>query len=110
MISLGWTIVLIMVSILFEGAARPLVEVGLSISSVTYGGVMGIFVMGVLFERVHNRVAIGAVAAGISTNIALIAFTDIFWLWYVIIGFAVTMAGAFLFNRLADGSKNVCGT
>ncbi len=43
-IALFWTLAIIAVSILFHDSNNPLVEVGLSIASVTYGGVLGIFI------------------------------------------------------------------
>ena len=78
------------ISILFQDNKNPLVEVGLSIASVTYGGMMGIFLMGRSFKVFNERAAIAGVVISIAFNLLIVFATDIFWLWYVCIGFAVS--------------------
>jgi len=99
-ISLIWTVVLVGIAILLSDNKNPLVEVGLSIASVTYGGMLGIFLMGRLFRNFYDKAALfGAIAGIIST--AIIAFyTQIFWPWFVCIGFIISFLSGVAVNYL----------
>jgi SSS family transporter len=70
----------------------PVLEAGLTIASVVYGGLLGVFLLGVLTRRVGESAAI----AGMVTGLALMVFvkfqTRIAWTWYVPIGTATTFA------------------
>jgi len=101
-----WALALIGISLLLQDTKSPLVEVGLSIASVTYGGMMGIFVMGRFFEKIHEKAALTGVVVSILINIYVAFFTEIFWLWYVVIGFFVSFVVAFIVN-LFKNSKPV---
>ena len=57
---------------------------------LTYGGMMGIFLMGRSFKVFNERAAIAGVVISIAFNLLIVFATDIFWLWYVCIGFAVS--------------------
>ncbi len=92
MVSLGWTAVIVLVAIMFNFTSTALVEVGLSIASVTYGGMMGIFVMGRVFDRFDDRAALAGMAAGIAVTAATAMTTSLFWLWFVALGFTVSFA------------------
>lgn len=93
-IAFFWTLAIIGVSVLFHDSKNPLVEVGLSISSVTYGGVLGIFVLGRFTDGMDPRAALFGVFAGVLAVVSAMAFSSIFWLWYVALGFGVCVAAA----------------
>ncbi len=93
-IALFWTLAIIAVSILFHDSNNPLVEVGLSIASVTYGGVLGIFMLGRFTTAIDDRAALCGVFAGVAAVTAVMLFTALFWLWYVAVGFFVCVAVA----------------
>lgn len=97
-ISLVWTIVIIGISVLLQDTKNPLVEIGLSIASVTYGGMMGIFLMGRFFEGFSDRAALAGVLISIVVNVFIAFATSIFWVWYVSIGFAVSFVVGVLLN------------
>lgn len=98
-IALFWTLAIIGVSVLFHDSKNPLVEVGLSISSVTYGGVLGIFLLGRFARGVDARAALLGVFAGVAAVVMAMAFTAVFWLWYVAVGFAVCVTAALAASR-----------
>jgi Na+/proline symporter len=100
LISLIWTIVIIGISILFNYTSKPLVEVALSIASVTYGGMMGIFLLGRFFTGFSEKAAIAGLVTGILANLIIFFATDIFWLWYVSIGFFVSFGSGFVYNKI----------
>ena len=98
-IALFWTLAIVGVSVLFHDSKNPLVEVGLSISSVTYGGVLGIFLLGRFARGVDARAALLGVFAGVAAVVMSMAFTALFWLWYVAVGFAVCVTAALVASR-----------
>ncbi|MFH0976108.1 MAG: sodium/solute symporter [Spirochaetota bacterium] len=108
LISLIWTIVIIAISILFNYSSKPLVVVALSIASVTYGGMMGIFLLGRFFAGFSEWAAIAGMLTSIFANLFILFATDIFWLWYVTIGFAISFGSGFLFSRIINIRKNSC--
>ncbi|MDY6934060.1 MAG: sodium/solute symporter [Spirochaetota bacterium] len=99
-ISLVWAMTIIGISILLQDSKNPLVEVGLSIASVTYGGMMGIFIMGRFFKDFHDGSAIAGVALSIAINLIIAISTNVFWLWYVVIGFGVSFVAAVVLNKI----------
>jgi SSS family solute:Na+ symporter len=67
-------------------------EAGLSIASILYGGLLGIFLLGMLTKRVRERAAMVAMVAGLTVMLYVKFFTPIAWTWYVLIGTSVTFA------------------
>src|SRR4030095_8911033 len=56
--TLLWGVLLIGGAMLFKDAKNPVVELGLSIASFTYGGLLGAFLLGIFFKKVVQRDAI----------------------------------------------------
>jgi len=98
-ISFFWTLAIIGVSMLFHDSKNPLVEVGLSIASVTYGGMLGIFILARFATGLDDRAALFGVFAGVATVTAVMVFTGLFWLWYGAVGFFVCVAVALAAGR-----------
>ncbi len=71
-------------------------ETGLTIASIPYGGLLGVFLLGVLTRRVGESAAIAGMTAGLAAVICVWLGTHIAWTWYVAIGAAVTFAAAWL--------------
>ena len=67
-------------------------EVGLSIASVAYGSLLGVFLLGVLTRRASERGAMVGMLAGFLPNLYLWFFTRVPFTWYVVLGSAVTFA------------------
>jgi len=103
--------------ILFALAMRArsggnVVEIGLSIASVAYGSLLGVFLLGTLTKRANQTGAIIGMVTGFALNIALwirqsrtlgitllghhLALPLIAWTWYVLIGAIVTFALGYL--------------
>lgn len=85
-ISLGWCAMLIAAASLFIQTPKAVVELALSIASYTYGGLLGVFLLGVLVRRAGEAAALVGFAAAICAMAAVIVFTPIAWTWYVMIG------------------------
>ncbi len=65
-------------------------EAGLSIASIIYGSLLGVFLLGVLTRRVGEKSAIVGMAAGLVTMAFVKQYTSIAWTWYVLIGTTAT--------------------
>jgi SSS family solute:Na+ symporter len=91
-VTLVWGAVLVLIALVAQGAQRSVLELALTIASVPYGSMLGIFLLGVLTKRATGpATALGALV-GLATLGAVIGFTSIAWTWYVAIGTAVTFA------------------
>jgi len=76
---------------LFKDSKNPVVEIGLSIASFTYGGLLGTFFLGLFFKKVNQSDAIIGFIVSIISMILVIYFSKIAYTWYVIIGVFVTL-------------------
>ena len=89
--SLIWTVVLVLSAFLFMNTSDAVLEIALSISSVTYGGLLGTFLLGVLFKSPKEKNAILGFTAGLVIMIFVFFFTPIAWTWYTFIGAMTTI-------------------
>jgi SSS family transporter len=78
-------------------------QAGLSIASIIYGSLLGVFLLGLLTKRVGELAAMCAMACGLVLMLYIRFFTPIAWTWYVLIGssatFALGLALSFLFRE-----------
>jgi len=105
--TLIWGVVLIGGAMLFTDTKNPVVELGLSIASFTYGGLLGTFLLGIFFKKINQSEAILGFIAGIMVMIYIIKFTTIAYTWYIIIGVSVTIIVANIFHLIFPSKKNV---
>jgi SSS family transporter len=97
-VALIWSAVLVLSAFIFMGSDKAVVELGLSIASFTYGGLLGTFLLGIFFSKVKQTGAIIGFACGIFGMVFVIYFTNIAWTWYTIIGVAITLITANIIN------------
>jgi Na+/proline symporter len=104
--TLLWGIILVVGALLFREREAPVVEVALSVASLTYGALLGAFVLA-RFRRVGERDVVLALVAGsllmgvvvFSNALAplaghpgvLVALSRLAWPWYVPLGTALTV-------------------
>jgi SSS family transporter len=78
-------------------------QAGLSIASIIYGSLLGVFLLGLLTKRVGEMAAMCAMAVGLVLMLYVRFFTPIAWTWYVLIGtsatFAIGLAASYLFRE-----------
>ncbi|MFB3915654.1 MAG: sodium:solute symporter [Terriglobales bacterium] len=84
-----WGLVLFALAILSRHSGK-VVEVGLSIASVAYGALLGVFLLGVLTRRANEGGAMIGMAFGFALEVFIWRGTRIPWTWYVSIGAAAT--------------------
>jgi len=98
-----WGVVLCIVGLAARHWGRIL-EAGLSIASVLYGALLGVFLLGMLTRRPGEWSAIIGMAAGFLTT--LLFRTHVAYTWYVLLGslatFVVGYAASFVLPRRLD--------
>ncbi len=70
----------------------PVLEAGLTIASIAYGGLLGVFLLGLLPRRIPEVAAMIGMGLGVATVVYVKLDTHIAWTWYVSIGTVVTFA------------------
>ncbi len=76
-LTLFWGVVFIGFASLFQDTDNPVVELGLAIASFTYGGLLGVFLLGLINRRTRQA---DAVIAFVATIIIMVIV--IFGVWY----------------------------
>ncbi|HKS76491.1 MAG TPA: hypothetical protein VJQ82_24975, partial [Terriglobales bacterium] len=100
-------LVLFALAILALHKAGRVVEVGLQIASVAYGGLLGVFLLGVLTHRATQTGAIVGMVCGFVTELYLWLGTAVPWTWYVAIGTTVTFVVGYGVSAAMDSEKSV---
>lgn len=86
-----WGVALAALAVLSRGVGSVL-EAGLTIASITYGSMLGVFLLGVLTRRANERGAILGMAVGLVSMLGVWAASDIAFTWYVLVGTVITFA------------------
>jgi SSS family transporter len=89
--TLAWGAVLFGIGLIARSWGSVL-EAGLSIASILYGGLLGVFLLGLLTKRVGENGAIAGMVAGLLVMFFVKVYTPIAWTWYVFIGTTVTIS------------------
>jgi Na+/proline symporter len=87
-LTLLWAAVFVFFATLFQDRRNPVVELGLSIASFTYGALLGAFLLGMWNERVREKQAMVAFVLSVVVMIFLIFG---FWIdadggWHFVLG------------------------
>jgi SSS family solute:Na+ symporter len=107
-----WGVVLFFLGLASRYGGNVL-EKGLTIASLAYGGLLGVFLLGVLTKRATQNGAIAGMLCGLALNIYVWGFTRVPWTWYVTIGsittFVVGYAASMMEGSTAetDGAKRL---
>lgn len=88
-VTLGWGAILFLVALLARHWGNVF-EAGLSIASVLYGSLLGVFLLGTLTSRVGESAAILGMAVGLAVMLYVRFATSIAFTWYVPIGTTAT--------------------
>jgi SSS family solute:Na+ symporter len=88
-VTLAWALLLFVLALLARNGGKVL-EMGLSIASVAYGSLLGVFLLGVWTKRASERGAMLGMLIGVGLNLYLWLFTGIAFTWYVVFGSAAT--------------------
>jgi solute:Na+ symporter, SSS family len=86
----------------------PLLETGLTVASLPFGSLLGLFLLGTLNRKASAAGALAGMFAGLITILAIWRYTPIAYTWYVLIGATVTFAvGSIMSSLRAEKSVQV---
>jgi Na+/proline symporter len=87
------------------GLARwgHVLEAGLTVASITYGGLLGVFLLGSWNRHAHQRGALLGLVVGIASMIAVWRFTPLAFTWYVLVGTLITFSMGSVASFLLSG-------
>jgi len=119
-LTLVWTAVLVTGAMAFRNQNTPVVQLALSVASVTYGSLLGTYVLGGAWPRARQRDVILAIVAGavVMTPVVLGSVVPGFpwhwlpglaWPWYVPLGTAVTVAVGILASWVGQSDRRTVG-
>jgi len=101
--TLIWGIVLGSLGLVHWG---PVLVAGLTITSITYGAMLGVFLLGMRNRRANATGAIVGMLFGLGTMLAVNRFTTLAWTWYVLVGTVVTFAAGSIASAISGGDLN----
>lgn len=96
-VTLGWGAVLFGIALVAENWGSVL-QAGLSIASILYGSLLGVFLLGLLTKRTQENAAMAGMTVGFFLMLYVKFYTPIAWTWYVLIGTSVTFGVAYLLS------------
>src|SRR6202789_1888997 len=102
--TLIWGVVLGLLALIPWG---PVLVAGLTIASITYGALLGVFLLGTWNARANENGALVGFTAGLVAMIVVNRFTPLAWTWYVLAGTIVTFAVGTIASEMARGSGSV---
>jgi SSS family transporter len=97
--TVAWGVILFLVGLVARNWGSVL-EAGLTIASILYGSLLGVFLLGLLTRRVQETAAMIAMLAGLLVMIYVKQFTHVAFTWYVLIGTSATFATGLLASFL----------
>jgi Na+/proline symporter len=83
----------------------PLLETGLTVASLPYGSLLGLFLMGTFDRQATARGALAGMFAGLATVLCVFRFTNVAFTWYFLIGACVTFVIGALVSRATPQDK-----
>jgi SSS family solute:Na+ symporter len=104
-LTLMWGGVLIVIALIAQHLHASVLELALTIASVPYGSMLGIFLLGVLTKRATGSGTLLGALAGLATLLAVMGFTSIAWTWYVAIGTCVTFVVGLAASWIPAGKR-----
>lgn len=104
-LTLVWGAVLIVIALVAQRLNQSVLELALTVASVPYGSMLGIFLLGVLTKTATGRGAFAGAVLGFLTLLSVVVakalgLVAIAWTWYVAIGTLVTFASGWLASQV----------
>jgi len=91
--TVAWGAVLVVLGSIHWG---PLLEAGLTIASITFGSLLGLFLLAFLVRRATAFGVVGGMFAGLAVMLTIHWYTSLVWTWYVLTGTAITFVAGTL--------------
>jgi len=83
----------------------PLLEAGLTVASLPFGSLLGLFLLGTLDRGANPRGALVGMFAGLIIILCVFQFTPVAFTWYVMIGAIATFAVGFIASRMPQFAR-----
>jgi SSS family transporter len=81
-------------------------ETGLSLASVAYGGLLGVFLLGLLTKRGRQMGAVIGMLCGLILNVYIWRWTKVPWTWYVTLGAITTFTVGYLTSMVQTDARH----
>jgi SSS family solute:Na+ symporter len=101
-----WGVALALLGLIRWG---PVLVAGLTIASITYGALLGVFLLGTWNRRATENGALVGFVAGLVFLLAIRLFTPLAWTWYVLLGTLTTFTTGSLAS-LSEAGPRAPGT
>lgn len=102
--TLVWGVVLIFLGLKNWG---PLLEAGLTIASLPFGSLLGLFLLGTFDSRANSKGSLTGMFVGLAAVLAVYSLTSIAFTWYVLIGSVITFLVGSLVSRVLPVRQNI---
>jgi Na+/proline symporter len=99
-ITLVWGVVLAAAAFSFIGLKGTVVEVALGIASYTYGGLLGVFLLGIFSKKANQQDAIIGFATALVMMTIVIQVVQVAWPLYTVIGSATAIFTGIISNSI----------
>jgi Na+/proline symporter len=100
--TLAWGAVLVAIALVAQHLHRSVLELALTVASVPYGSMLGIFLLGVLTRRATTRGALAGALVALAMMGVVVGCTSLAWTWYVALGTVVTFTVGWAASRLRE--------
>ncbi len=101
LMTLAWGVSAILSALVFARAETGILVLITQLGSIFYGPMLAVFLLGAMTRGVEGRAASMALLFGLAVNLAAARFTTgMSPLWWNVIGFAATTAGALALTRV----------
>jgi solute:Na+ symporter, SSS family len=102
--TIAWGVLLFGLALLARHGGKVL-EMGLSIASVAYGALLGVFLLGVLTRRATERGAMVGMILGLLLNLYLWQYTHVAFTWYVVFGSVATFVAGYFASWIMPANR-----
>jgi solute:Na+ symporter, SSS family len=99
--TLVWGLVLMGLGLVRWG---PLLETALTVVSLPFGCLLGLFLLGTFDRGAKARGALAGMIAGLAAILFVLRFTNVAFTWYVLIGSCLTFVVGAAVSRMLDGN------
>jgi solute:Na+ symporter, SSS family len=103
--TVGWGVILLGIAMIARHWGNVL-QAGLSIASIVYGALLGVFLLGLLTKRVGETAAMIGMLVGLVLMLYVRFATPIAFTWYVLIGTSATFMTGLLASLVLPNSGN----
>lgn len=83
----------------------PLLEAGLTVASLPFGSLLGLFLLGTFDQRANAPGALAGMFAGLATVLSVFQFTRVAFTWYFLIGACVTFIIGSMVSRMVHRAR-----